>query len=248
MSLFCFASAKGAPGVTTTALGVAAALPTGDSRCKVLVEADPSGGSLAIVHRVSRQPGLISLTASARHGLSRDDLWSHAQELGGGLPVVVAPERGDRASAVLSDGAAALGPWLAQRHDVTAIADCGRINSEQVSSGLIAHANHVFFVIRPTAEQLQPALALVDQLQEAGKTVEWVVIGSKPYTPEDIARTTWSELAAVLPDDHRTARAIAQGQVGSRERRSPLARSIGALAMRIDDIAAQLSHPVEVPV
>ena len=57
MSLICLASAKGSPGVTTTALALAAAAPTDGGRRKLLLEADPSGGTLAIRYQLGRQPG-----------------------------------------------------------------------------------------------------------------------------------------------------------------------------------------------
>ncbi len=248
MSLFCFASAKGAHGVTTTALATAAALEPADGQRKLLLEADASGGSLAISHQLGRQPGLISLTAAARHGLTRDDLWSHAQELPGGLPAIVAPERGDRSHAVLDDGTATLGPWLAQRSDVITIADCGRVAASQTEAALVAHATRAFLVTQPTAEQIQPATAIAERLQSVGVDVGWLLIGTRPHDAAEVQRATGIEVAAVLPDDARTARAITQGTLSSRLRRSPLARAIHALANDIASAAQpEAAEAIEVP-
>ena len=55
MTLTCFASAKGSPGVTLTALGFAAARAAAGTPT-LLLEADPSGWSLAIRYQLGRQP------------------------------------------------------------------------------------------------------------------------------------------------------------------------------------------------
>ncbi len=47
MSLICFASGKGAPGVTLTALGFAAARANG-GRKVVLLETEQGGGTLGV--------------------------------------------------------------------------------------------------------------------------------------------------------------------------------------------------------
>ena len=157
MALICFASQKGSPGVTLTALAVAAAWPTYEGRRKLLIEVDADGGSLAIRYQLGRQPGLLTLAAAGRHGLGRDELWAHAQELPGGLAAILAPERADRATAVLSANAKNLGAWLAALPDVDVIADCGRLSPTSPAVVFAAHADLVLFVARPTAEQIQPA-------------------------------------------------------------------------------------------
>ena len=58
MALICFASQKGSPGATLSALTVAAAWPNLAGRRKLLVEADPDGGVLAVSYRLGREPGL----------------------------------------------------------------------------------------------------------------------------------------------------------------------------------------------
>ncbi len=234
MTLVALVSAKGAPGVSLTALALAAAWPA-DDRGKVLLEADPAGGTLAVRYQLGRQPGLVTLAASGRHGLSRADLWSHVQPLPGGLGAIVAPERGDRASAVLQDTGRHLGGWLASLDDVFTVADCGRVAPSEAMAGVASQADRVFVVARPRAEEIYPAAVLADIFNGSGVGAEWVLIGDRPHGPDEIQEATGVRVGRVLPDDPRGADAIVTGQADGR--RSRLARAISAWAA---DLAAQL--------
>lgn len=233
MSLICFASAKGSPGVTLTSLAVAAALDIQPDRRVVLLEADRSGGSLAVRYQLPRQPGLITLVAAGRHGLTRDELWNHAQELPGGLGVIVAPEREDRTAAILADGGKRLGRWLADLPDVDVVADCGRIDSKTIDSGLVSHADRIYLLARPRAEEIQPAAALATQARQLDMAVEWLLIGDRPHDPVEVAEVTCVPVAAVLPDDSRGADAILEGRSDGRGNRGRLARAIHSFAIGI---------------
>lgn len=247
MSLICLASVKGAPGVTLTAIGLAAAWPQHDGERKVLLEADGSGGSLAVRYQLGRQPGLITLAAAAGHGLGRNDLWSHAQELPGGLPVVVAPERGDRTTAILASSGIQLGGWLASLGDVNVIADCGRIGVG-ANSGLVGQADRLFVVARPTAEQIQPAAVIAQAAVHAGIDTSWVLIGDTPHSAAEVQNATGIAVAWVLPDDPSGAAAITAGQATGR-RRGRLARSFGAWAQELAEpaVSVEPEQPEEVP-
>ena len=244
MALICFASQKGSPGVTLTALAVAAAWPTGGARRKLLIEVDADGGSLALRYQLGRQPGLVTLAGAGRHGLGRDELWAHAQELPGGLPVIVAPERADRATAVLSANGKTLGAWLAALPDVDVIADCGRLSPSSPATAFAGHADMVLFVARPTAEQIQPASERAAALRQAGCVVEWVLIGDRPYGSVEVAAATGMAVAAVLPDDARSAAGLVSGGGFGRLGRSGLVRSTRVLAAELADRL----HPVNAAV
>lgn len=229
MSLTCFASAKGAPGVTLTAVAFAAARAGAGSKV-VFLEADRSGGTLAVRYQLPRQPGLITLAAAGNHGLARNELWNHAQELPGGLAAIVAPEREDRASAILRDGGARIGRWLADIGDVEVVADCGRIDSTDLASGLVAQANTLYLVAHPIAEEVQPAAALIAEAVRLDMSVKWVLIGDQPHHPDEVASVTGVAVAAVLPDDRRGATALLEGRGEGRGRRSRLSRVIHSFA------------------
>lgn len=234
MSLICFASGKGAPGVTLTALGFAAARANAGRRVVVL-EADRSGGTLAVRYQLPRQPGLITLAAAGRHGLSRDELWNHAQELPGGLAAIVAPEREDRTSAILRSDGQRLGRWLADNADIDVVADCGRIDSDALISGVPSQADTLYLLARPTAEEIQPSAALAAAALDQGLSANWILIGDQPHDPSEIAAVTGVPVAAVLPDDRRAAQAMLDGRAEGRGKRSRLQRAITALATGAPD-------------
>jgi hypothetical protein len=91
MGLIVLAADKGAPGVTTGAVAIAAVWP----RPVLLAECDQAGGDL--VYRLPAEDGgmlnpargMLSLAATARRGLRPDQIWEHTQRLVGGLNVLV---------------------------------------------------------------------------------------------------------------------------------------------------------------
>ncbi|MCO6004760.1 hypothetical protein NE236_07195 [Actinoallomurus purpureus] len=91
MGLIVLAADKGAPGVTTAAVAIAAVWP----RPVLLAECDQAGGDL--VYRLPAEDGamlnpargMLSLAATARRGLRADQVWEHTQRLVGGLDVLV---------------------------------------------------------------------------------------------------------------------------------------------------------------
>ncbi|WUH93062.1 hypothetical protein OG900_25060 [Streptomyces sp. NBC_00433] len=160
MALIAIAADKGSPGVTTTALALAAVWP----RRALLAEADPAGGDLVYRSRAAHggvldpNAGLLSLAATARRGLAAEQLWDHAQPLSGGLDVLVGIGSADQAS-----GLAGLWPILGQAFATLAespngaadvIADCGRIGGDTPVLEMLTHAALVLLVARTEAEHL----------------------------------------------------------------------------------------------
>ncbi|MFG1809010.1 hypothetical protein [Streptomyces sp. NPDC049040] len=160
MALIALAADKGSPGVTTTALALAAVWP----RRALLAETDPAGGDLVYRSRAAHggildpNAGLLSLAATARRGLAAEQLWDHAQPLSGGLDVIVGIGSAEQAA-----GLAGLWPILGEAFATLAespngaadvIADCGRIGGDTPALGLFAHASLVLLVARTEAEHL----------------------------------------------------------------------------------------------
>ncbi|WP_037910600.1 hypothetical protein [Actinacidiphila yeochonensis] len=160
MALIAIAADKGSPGVTTAAVALAAVWP----RRVLLAEADPSGGDL--VYRsaganggvLNPNSGLLSLAATARHGLAAEQLWDHAQPLTGGLDVLVGLAGAEQAA-----GLAGLWPALGQAFATLAqsasgpadvIADCGRIGPDSPTLELLPHASLVLLAARTSPEGL----------------------------------------------------------------------------------------------
>ncbi|WKU46462.1 hypothetical protein Q3V23_21720 [Streptomyces sp. VNUA116] len=160
MALIAIAADKGSPGVTTTAVALAAVWP----RRALLAEADPAGGDLvyrcAAAHGGPLDPntGMLSLAAAARRGLVAEQLWDHAQPVSGGLEVLVGLGNSEQ-SVGLSGvwpvlGNAFAGLARSQQGAADVIADCGRIGVDPAVTGLFAPASLVLLVSRTEPEQL----------------------------------------------------------------------------------------------
>jgi hypothetical protein len=149
MALIAVAADKGAPGVTTTAVALAAVWP----RPVLLAECDPAGGDLvyrlpaADGTRLDPRRGLLSLAVAARRGLEPGQVWEHAQKLRGGLDVLVGVTNAEQ-GAGLDPLWGQVGTALAGLPDADVIADCGRVSSENRCYDLLARAHAVVMITR----------------------------------------------------------------------------------------------------
>jgi hypothetical protein len=151
MALIAVAADKGAPGVTTACVALAAVWP----RAVLLAECDPAGGDL--VYRLPAAGGgqldtgrgLLSLAVAVRRGTVPEEVWEHSQKLRGGLDVlvgVITPEQGSGLEMLWGP----VGEALAGLAGVDVIADCGRIGVDGAHYDLLAHASLVLLVTRAT--------------------------------------------------------------------------------------------------
>ena len=151
MALIAVAADKGAPGVTTTALALAAVWP----RPVLLAECDPAGGDIVYRlpgtggARLDPRRGLLSLAVAARRGVAPAQVWEHVQKLRGGLDVLLGVSTAEQGSGLdpLWD---ALGAALAALPGADVIADCGRLGPDGPYYELLAHAAAVVLVVRPS--------------------------------------------------------------------------------------------------
>ncbi|RHA41654.1 P-loop NTPase family protein [Cellulomonas rhizosphaerae] len=148
--LITLASAKGAPGVTTTARVLASVWPSEVA----LVDADPAGGDVALWSPapdgtpLDPDIGLLTLAVEARRGAA--SLQPHLQTIDGGLQVVCG---------VQSPGqVAGMGPvWpslggILRQHPGTVIADVGRLLPDSPALPLVMDSDALVLVVRPTIE------------------------------------------------------------------------------------------------
>src|ERR1700761_2845754 len=151
MALIVVAADKGAPGVTTTALALAAVWP----RPVLLAECDPSGGDLlyrfpaASGGPLAPRAGLPPRAVAARRGLQPGQLWEHTQKMAGGLdvlPGVINAEQGAGLSALWGP----LGETFAAMQGGDVIADCGRLGPDGPQYDLLARAAVVLLGTRPS--------------------------------------------------------------------------------------------------
>lgn len=153
MALVVLASDKGSPGVTTTALTMAAVWP----RRALLAELDPSGGDVALRLRgrrgvpLSPETGLISLAVGVRRGSQPHQVFEHVQRLDGGLEVVLGLSAGDQAGG-LTGLWSPVGELLAGVTEADVVADVGRLYAGSPAGDVLAHASAIVLVTRPTID------------------------------------------------------------------------------------------------
>ncbi|HEX3752775.1 MAG TPA: hypothetical protein VHW06_19560 [Streptosporangiaceae bacterium] len=149
MALIAVAADKGAPGVTTTALALAAVWP----RPVLLAECDPAGGDLVYRlptgdgGRLDPRRGLLSLAVAARRGLQPQQTWEHVQKLHGGLDVLTGVTNADQ-GAGLNLLWGPVGRVLAANAQADVIADCGRLGVDGPLYDLLAEAQLIVLVAR----------------------------------------------------------------------------------------------------
>jgi hypothetical protein len=219
MTLIAFGAAKGAPGVSTTVLALAACWPA--HRQPLIVEADPSGGDL--LSRlgtgngdrpgVDAAPSTVQLAAAARDALSAQTIGEHLQTLPGAgeIRALVAPTSPFAAHTALTTlVGAGLGDRLAELDGVDLLVDLGRIDPTSPALGLLQPQSRLVLVARPDLESVLHTRELERSLNALRVRTSLLLIGDRPYSPADIATALGGvPVVGVLPDDPVGARALA---------------------------------------
>lgn len=257
MSLIVLASAKGGPGVSTSALALALSWP----RRALLVDADPAGGDLLAGFFRGEQAagqGALALTLEARRSSMEAQLWSQV------LPLA------DPATAWLLAGVSSprqvrsvdwpqLAATLAALHygsdPVDVLVDLGRLRPETEATRpdspgpepLLRAADLVVLVLEGTLPAVRAAQLRVEQLQAQlaggpagpGRVVALLVGGGRPYGQGEISAAVGVPVAAALPRDHSTADTLMAGAPAGRGwRHASLMRAAGSAA----DVLVQLAE------
>lgn len=255
MTILAFGSAKGSPGVTTTVLALAARWPS--HREPLVVEADPAGGDL--VPRLTSldgeagglrdTPSTVQLAASGRSGLSDHSLLEHLQRLPGPGEVraLVAPPSPFAAStAVAALVAAGFGDRLRGLAGLDSLLDVGRIDAASPSLNLVRWLGAVVLIARPTLVDVLHTRELAASLRSVGVRCSLIVIGDRPYTPNEAADAIGNvAFVGVLPDDPVGARALCGDARNSKVLgRTRLVRAATAMAQQLAP-PAPATAPIE---
>lgn len=246
MAAIVLVSAKGSPGVTTVATALAAAgSPSGRV---LLAELDPSGGSVQVLASGPAAWGLIDAAGRLRRETGPEPVRDNLTELPPGVPTLLAPTAGHIAESVVGSTDRWLAALRAAADDV--VIDCGRWEPSQRTSHRIAGADLVVLVCRPTVAGIESARLALDRLRAAARApVAVVVVGRKPYRPEEIAGHLDVPLGGTLAWDPRGAASLWLGGATGGWRRSALAKSARVTAERLADLAhrAQAQAPAHLP-
>ncbi|MDC7120341.1 hypothetical protein OMK64_02195 [Cellulomonas fimi] len=250
--LVAIGSAKGSPGVSTTARVLAGVWPSD----VVLADADPAGGDVSLLGRTaSRGPldperGILSLAADARRGLANDSLDDHLQQLEGGLDVlcgVTSPEQ----MTGIAPAVPALAAALAHHPTRDVVVDCGRIHAGSPVMPVVAAADVLVLLARPRLESyahLRERLRWLAQMR-ATSTRRLPAVGVA-LVADSRDRRSLGELAQLLAheglpvtvlgqvaEDQRAADVVA-GRLDRGVERSLLVRSARQLVAPVADLGA----------
>lgn len=220
-------SAKGSPGVTTTALLLAAVWPGGAT----LLEADPAGGDLRTQFSdPTGQPlradrGVVSLltaqatapaSAGSSSGPGTDDLsgrlMEHSQQLPGGLPVVLGPSNASQVEALRPQWARLADVLRETRRSHSVMVDAGRLSdpsSLALTLPLLRTCDVTVVVARATVTSLSHTRDLLGLLAQVGIPTRLLLIAD-PRETVDVAPALGiaADLMQVLPDDPVSAAAL----------------------------------------
>jgi hypothetical protein len=235
MAVLAFASAKGAPGVTTSVLALAFAW----HRPALVVEADMSGSSSILAGYLrggtDHSRGLVGLSIAARqHGWTDQVLWDQCLRLGEErylLPGVADPAQ----AAALTTGWSALATVLAglEAAGVDVLVDAGRLGTAYAPMPLLRTADAVVLV---TGTRLPDVYALSRRTpglradlaahHDAESLCVLTVGEGRPYTNREIESALAIRVLTSLSWDPVNAEVYAVGAApGRRFESSPLART-----------------------
>ncbi|MGH6876879.1 MAG: MinD/ParA family ATP-binding protein [Rhizomicrobium sp.] len=247
MTVIALASVKGAPGVTTAALALAARWPAG--RKVLLVEADPFGGDLAPRYGSTVTGGLASLFAAARRTLTPEVVWDQVHQLPGGLPVLFGLSGVRQAAAnehvwpTITKAFAGL--------DADVVVDAGRLLPEFAGGvgAILAEADALVVLSESTLEaivHLQNALpGLVAERQ--GRQLLVVPTGAPRYSAHDVAETLHVAVGPAMPIDRTAADALANRRRLRKLGKTPLLTWAAAVIAKlgIDQLPITASNTAE---
>lgn len=197
--LFAVGSWRGAPGVTTSALALAESWP--GAQHPVVLECDPRGGSVACRFLVPGPRTVEALATAARHGGDARLLVEHAHTTSTGVPVVTAPEDGERLRPLIAALAKPGGLLTSVAADPEAVvfADCGRLDPRDAETrAVLASAESLILVIRPVVEHALGLKAALEQIRGLHSDIALVLVGPG-YSPAELRALLGLPVLGTLP-------------------------------------------------
>ena len=235
MPAYVLVAAKGSPGVTTAAAALAAVATTGGR--SILAELDPSGGSIAVLTGQPAVVGLVDAATLLRRTTSAAAIDDNATMVPHGVATLLAPNSGAVAESVIGSISERWVPALrAAALDV--VVDGGRWEPSQTTSRRVLGADVLVVVVRPTVASVEATRHIVDRVREVAKRpAAALVVGGKPYRPEEVAHHLDLPLAGSIAWDPRGAINLWAHGVSRSWMRTMLARSAAAVWSNLFDIA-----------
>lgn len=253
MSLIILASAKGAPGVTTTALALAMVWPA--ERGLLLVEGDPAGSALAPRFGLNYEPGVMTLAPLARHSVAAEVIQVGAADprgqlqqlpIGLGRPAidVLIGSPSYEYSRGLAPFWARLASYLRESTKTDVLADCGRLVPDSPAMALLEAADLTLLLTRSDVESVTHTRRRLDALGATAlglRKFAVVVLGSRPYRSDDVAEAVGVPVLGTIAEDPAGAAALGRNaRTHSPISKSRLARSARTLYDSLEDHLVQL--------
>lgn len=235
MAVITVVSASGAPGVTSTVLGLAMVWP----RPVLVVEADPSGGSAILAGFFRGQvdlPGVLELVMAERVGVLADT-----------VPRVAIPLQGSQAQVLVGakspEQAAGLTrlwePLVQVLRDLSAggmdvLVDAGRLGMSGSPWPLISQADVTVLVCRsnlPALVAARPWAASLAADGVPGHEVRVMLVGpGRPYAAGEVARTLGVATVGPIAWDPLRAAVYSEGAEKPKPRLGGVKRAEAAFA------------------
>jgi len=240
--LVAVVSGKGAPGKTTVAIGLAAALVE-RRRQVVLIDADLWGGNVGAYLDLDPRRGLFALA----YGKDASPVeWAgHVEEElqeGPGFMVLGGIERAEQRSSISSDVmTAAIAALRSAFDDVVIDAGCAIAGTvSPATDALLRQAERILVVSEADLVAVWNARAALRYLRE-GLGVESEAIGivlnrregREHYDTEEVERALGAPVLAALPEDRKAARRAVNDQVPLTTVGGHAARELRRLASRL---------------
>lgn len=219
-------SVRGAPGVTSWSVLLAAAWP-GDALQRVVLEADPDGGVIGARYGFGVDPGAISLAASLRRAeASAVDLGDHGRSIAPNVIVIPSPETPERACAVWNDAAASTASAIATDRGRAWFVDAGRLRPGSPSEAFVARsALTLLFTLAGTEDLVQLPAAVARLSRSGAARVGVVVVGKPAHDRPEIVDFLKTDLVWVVPSSRNLPAETAAVFTGRAGRRSWLWRA-----------------------
>ncbi|RMB56868.1 P-loop NTPase family protein [Tessaracoccus antarcticus] len=242
MAIFVLTSVSGAPGVTTTALGLA---QQWGSRHAILLDADPVGGAAILAGhfqgRVVNPGTMVELWMGHRQGRLAETLSESALTLGEGIDFIPGAAGAAQASTIAGLWPA-LGVELKRMDalDIDVIVDYGRVGHAGSAEALLRMADQVIVVMRSDLV----SVAAVAAMPALDTPVGLAVVGpGRPYTAAAITKAMKFPVEIELPWSPKEAAVLSHGAAEPRIR--PWRRPPQVLAQRLRTAAEGLRWRAE---
>ncbi|MDR7551254.1 MAG: P-loop NTPase [Armatimonadota bacterium] len=230
-------SGKGAPGVTTVAIGLAAALSERGRRV-VLVDADVRGGNVGPYLDLDPRRGLVGLAFGRNAASAAGPVEEELQE-GPGFMVLAGLERPDSGLGMSAELVTSAVTILRESFD-DVLVDVGEVvpgSSSPASDAILRVAERLLVVVGADLVALWNARVVLRYLREgvgAAQEAMGVVLnrreGREHYAAGEVERALDLPVLALLPEDRRAVRRAVAEQLPVTAAGGPLARQVRRLA------------------